>query len=274
MKISSKPSHLALLLAATATASWAAPLAGGAAHPIVDLQSGTLLGGSVGGRWVKATLLARSMKGGESYRAYASNRFVGSGQGSRPASSGAPCDDTLFLDVKPKRGEFALGASWNALPRAPRPMSLSQPAYRAQVAAFLKQYGIARPTVRLDQVWRVDLDGDGEPEVLVSATNHRGRALNWDHVTSSASAGDYSLVLLRKVVGGKLKTMVLDAEIYPRAKTFNAPSVFRIAGVLDANGDGKMEVLLRGRYYEGSWSSVYEVRGGKAVEVLTEGCGV
>lgn len=276
MKIRTNPSRfpaLALLLAATATASWAAPLRDQAAHPLVDLDSGMLLGGSVGGRWVKATALARSMKGGESYRTYGARRLAGSARGTKPESQGAPCDDTLFLKVAPDKGELAVGASWNAMPRAPQVMSLDQPVYRGAVASWLKQHGIARPVVRLQQVWRVDLDGDGEAEVLVSAVNHQGRAADFDNVSSASRAGDYSVVLLRKMVGGALKTMVLDAEVFPKARTFNAPNIARIAGIVDANGDGKMEVVLRGRYYEGNWVLVHEVRGDKAVEVLSEGCG-
>lgn len=274
MKSNSHLPHLPLLLALTATTSWAAPLSGGAAHPLVDMESGILLGGSQGGRWVKATALGRSIKGGESYRVYGARGLLFSAQGAKPSSEGAPCENTLFLDVKPPRGEFAVGANWNALPRTPREMSTTQPAYRAQIAALLKKNGIARPTVRISQVWRVDLDGDGQAEVLLSANNHGGKAPSRNvSMSPDASAGDYALVLLRKMVRGQLKTMVLASEYHPKFKKFNAPGTYRLAGVLDANGDGKMEVVLRGRYYEGIWTSVHEVRGDKAIQVLSEGCG-
>ena len=36
---------------------------------------------------------------------------------------------------------------------------------------------------------------------------------------------------------------------------------------------GKMEIMTHGRYYEGDWTTVYEMRGNKAVQVLESGCG-
>jgi len=36
---------------------------------------------------------------------------------------------------------------------------------------------------------------------------------------------------------------------------------------------GKMEIVTHGRYYEGDWTTIYEMRGVKAVKVLEEGCG-
>src|SRR5690606_22445693 len=141
-----------------------------------------------------------------------------------------------------KAGEeaFAIGGTWNALPRVPRRMSTSQPVYRNAVAAILKRHGIAHPVVNIGQIWRVDLDGDLEPEVLISASRYEGYP---DHIRPDSRAGDYSLVLLRKMVRGKLKTIVLDEEYHTVAKTFNAPVFYKLAAVLDANGDGKMEVF-------------------------------
>ena len=40
------------------------------------------------------------------------------------------------------------------------------------------------------------------------------------------------------------------------------------------NGDGKMEIVVFGEYYEGAFSSVYEISGNKAAKVLETGCGV
>ena len=275
----SNPWSVALLLGATATASWAAPLGGASAvHPIVDLDSGYILGGSKAGSWLKPDVVARSLQGGESYRVYGARGLLGRARGTKPKSEGAPCEDTLFLKMTPrsKAGEFAVSGGWNAVSRAPRVMSNTQPAYINAVAALIKRNGIARPKVKIEQVWRVDLEGDGQDEVLISATNHAGA--NGDYtqggsISPRSLAGEYSLAILRKVVGGQAKTIVLGASYYPKTKTFNAPNIVKLGAVLDANGDGKMEVILRGAYYEGNWTSVHEIRGDKAVEVLVEGCG-
>jgi hypothetical protein len=89
----------------------------------------------------------------------------------------------------------------------------------------------------------------------------------------SAEAGDYSIVFLRKVLSGTVETRVLAADVYSRAAEFVAPAEYKIKGVLDLNGDGTMEVVVYGRYYEGHWSTVYQVKGTQVEEVLTCGCG-
>ena len=42
-------------------------------------------------------------------------------------------------------------------------------------AIFWKQKRIKQPKVKIDNILRVDLDGDGEEEVLISATNYFGK---------------------------------------------------------------------------------------------------
>jgi hypothetical protein len=213
------------------------------------------------------------MRGGQTYRVYNSRRLLGSSTGALPKSEGPPCDETLFSRVTPNfgSGQIAVGGAWNAMPRPVRVLSNTQPAYVRAVALLLRQNGIARPKVQIQQVWRVDLEGDGEPEVLISATNYERYASGG--LRSASRAGDYSLVLLRQTVRGRAVTRVLDASYYPQAKEFNAPSLSDLAAVLDLNGDGKMEIVMHSRYYEGSSTVVFEMQRGRPVPVLNEGCG-
>ena len=90
----------------------------------------------------------------------------------------------------------------------------------------------------------------------------------------NAGAGDYSLVFLRKEVEGKVVTSIITGEFYPVPKKFNAPSAYLIIGVLDLNGDGILEVVLSGRYYEGDWVDAYRVDGVRTTKLLSMGCGV
>jgi len=55
--------------------------------------------------------------------------------------------------------------------------------------------------VKIDNILRVDLDGDGEDEVLISATKlfQEGR-----QGANAIAAGSYSMVLLRRVGAGKV----------------------------------------------------------------------
>jgi hypothetical protein len=267
--------------------SWLHPGAALAApvHPIVAFpdfyqesrSTGYLLGGSTGGRWIKPEAAAGLIPGGESYRLYALTGEVGGSLGVKPAKGEEPCTETWYVTLAPfpqSRGSLvAVGGPWNAMPR-PVKLTGSEPqVYKEAAAEILKSRGIANPKVNLTQVIRVDLDGDGVEEVLVSAT-HYETVKPGGRLTPNARAGDYSLVFLRKQVQGKVITRVITGEYYPKAKEFNAPAEHRIIGVLDLNGDGVMDIVLSGRYYEGDWVDAYRVDGTTITKVLSMGCGV
>jgi len=236
-----------------------------------------LLGGSAGGRWLKPEAAAPLIPGGEHYRLYALTGEVGGSVGSEPAKGEVPCADTWYVTLSPfpkGRGSMvAVGGPWNAMPRAVKITDTGQQVYKEAAAEILKSQGIVNPKVILTQVIRVDLDGDGVEEVLVSATNYE-RFKPGGGLTPNARAGDYSLVFLRKVVQGKVVTSIITGEYYPKAKEFNAPAEHRVIGVLDLNGDGIMEIVLSGQYYEGDWVDAYRVDGAKIIKLFTMGCGV
>jgi len=257
---------IGLLLALSST-GMAAPI-----RPIVDVESGYLLGGSVGNKWLDAKTTAAQMKGRETYRVYDKTRRSSTGIGSKPRSHEAPCEDTWFVDIKPKKGVIAVGGNWNTMPRASQTLSNDSPVYRKAVADILKKHGI-KPNVKITQITRVDLEGDGTQEVLISATNHKGYADSPDTVSTRSLANEYSILFLRKVVGGKVVTQMLDEEYFTKDMHFNAPDIFTIAGVWDLNGDGRMEIVTFDRYYEGNGATVYEMRNNRATKVLYSGCG-
>jgi hypothetical protein len=238
--------------------------------------TGYLLGGSAGGQWLKPEAAAGLIPGGESYRLYTLTGEAGVSVGGKPAKGeDGPCSDTLFVTLTPYpagRGSLvAVAGPWNAMPRRPTIASLEAQIYKDAAAGILKSKGIANPNVHLTQVIRVDLDGDGEEEVLVSATNYA--RFTQGGLTPDARAGDYSLVFLRRVVQGKVVTRIITGEYYPKAKKFTAPAEHRIIGVLDLNGDGRLEVVLSGRYYEGDWVEAYQIEGAKITKLFNMGCG-
>jgi hypothetical protein len=241
-------------------------------------STGYLLGGSAGGQWLKPEAAAALIPGGENYRLYTLTGEIGRSVGQKPArGEEGPCSDTWYVTLAPfpaGRGSLvAVGAPWNAMPRAVKITSTEQQVYREAAAEILKGQGIVNPKVNLTQVIRVDLDGDGVEEVLVSAT-HYERFEPGGGLTPNARAGDYSLVFLRKVVQGKVVTRIITGEYYPEVKEFNAPAEHRIIGVLDLNGDGILEIVLSGRYYEGDWIEAYRVEGTKIIKLFSMGCGV
>jgi hypothetical protein len=240
--------------------------------PIVAVEHGFLVGAGGSGKWVKMEDAAKTIRGGDQYHLYTLTERLGVVKGGKPHSFEEPCPDQQVIDFlpKPKRGVIALAGSWNALPRIPKVQDPTQPVYQKAVADFLIGKGIRAPKVKITKIMRIDLDGDGQEEVLISATNYFTKD---GSVPSNTVAGSYSCVLLRRVVGDKVVTQLVDGEFYPKAATFNAPNSYEISAVLDLDGDGKMEVILDSGYYEGGGTAVYSVSGKKPRQVLLIGCG-
>lgn len=246
--------------------------AAGSTDVIVAVRTGYVLGAAIDGHWLESAKGAALIKPGATFRVYDLTRELGTATASRPESVEEPCPDTQMVKLSPeqKRGALALSAPWNALPRKPRSADVTQPVYVEAVREFLAQHGLKQATVKIAQILRIDLDGDGEEEVLVSATNYLTKD---GRVPSSAPGGSYSFVLLRRVVAGKVKTQLVAGEFYPQNKEFNAPNRYSVLAVLDLDGDGKMEVIVDSAYYEGEATTVYRCTPEKIEELVSTGCG-
>jgi len=81
-------------------------------------------------------------------------------------------------------------------------------------------------------------------------------------------------VLLRKIVGKTAQNILITGEFITKKVEFGAPNEHRLSAIADLNGDGKMEIVIYGEYYEGHWSEMYELNGNKPTKVLEIGCGV
>jgi hypothetical protein len=269
----------ALLIVGLLTAGWV--VANAAQHraaqgpvAIIDLNSGAegalLLGGWDGKRWVKDEAFHRSVKGGEKYRFYSLVRAQGDAIGSKPRLSEASGSAYQITVKQPPTGRndlIGVTGAWNAMARPVKLLSNDLPEYRTAVDAVLKQKKLTGAQAYITRIARVDLEGDGTDEVLISATCRR-LARDTGEALYSAKKGDYSFVLLRKLSGAKVMTQVLDGGFYPKSSNEVTVNVYSVGGVLDLNGDGVMEVVVRSQYYEGGGASVFEVRGGRARKVL------
>ena len=143
---------------------------------------------------------------------------------------------------------------------------------------FLRTKEIDQPKVKIDNILRVDLDGDGEEEVLISATNYFRKD---DSVPMRSPAASYSMVLLRRVVAGKVETQLIVGEFYPKAYpkakqeegSFDAPNAYKVIATLDLDGDAKMEIVIHSHYYEGGETTIYRCDPKKVEALLSVACG-
>ena len=250
-------------------------------HPIVEVQSGYLFGATANGKWIKAEEAVKALPGQTMYQVYGLTESLGEAKGGKPKpSEDDVCSDvlTVSLSPKPEKGVIALAAPWNALPRKPQASDTTQQVYSDAGRDFLKTKGIEQPKVKIDSILRVDLDGDGEDEVLISATNYFSKD---DRVPMRSPAGSYSMVLLRRVVAGEVETQLVDGEFYPKAYPkaaqdegrFDAPNAYKVIATLDLDGDGKMEVVVGSNYYEGEAITIYRCDPKKIEALLSVSCG-
>jgi hypothetical protein len=252
-------------------------------HPIIEIDTGYFFGGSENGKWIKPEKAAKSITKKTTYQVYGLTKQEGQITAGKPKSVDEPCPDTLMVSLssKPKDGVIGLAAPWNALPRKPVIADTTQSVYVEAVRDFLKARGVTDPKVRILRILRVDLDGDGEEEVLISATNYFTEDKSND--TSGAPfpkapiqaprPGSYSIVILRRLIGGNVQTKLVTGEVYVKADESVAPNVYNLAAVLDLNGDGKLEVIVNSFYYEGGQTTIYRCEPDKIEEVLSVACG-
>ncbi len=244
------------------------------------LKSFELLGGASAGKWLKHDTLPVSPS---SYTLWNLVGKAGVVQGGKKVSFEEPCPDTYSVDVNPAPSRqdwwVAVAAPWNPRPRAVTVLPNSNAAYQAVVRDFLRTKGLKNPKVKLDRVVRTDLDGDKQDEVIIAATNFKeGSSL---FPPAGGSSGDYGLLLVRKLVNGKLKTFELGADVFLKPVTEeeivqgkqNNPDTFALVNVLDLNGDGKMEIIMFNAIYEDYGVFVLDWDGKAFQQRLVTGCG-
>ena len=270
--------------AASSTSTTAAPATSTtkAAVPLAIVIGGQgMLGWWDGGQWVQA-------KEGESTpftpgETYTLVELDGSSSSARATAlrdqeefCGTPQVDFSPSFPEPTTGgvddldPIAVHGVGDVQPRRATLLDTGTAVYRDAAREVLAGLGIHDDEPELAQVVRADLSGDGTDEVLVVAERLA------DPATAQGEPGDYSVLFLRQVVDGEVRTTVLDHFYKEPAEE---PSIYilvhRISGIVDLNGDGVLEVVTEEQYYEGSSTAVRALQpDGTLTEVIVAGCGV
>jgi len=122
---------------------------------------------------------------------------------------------------------------------------------------------------RLDQLIRVDLNGDGVDEMLItshSQENFGGRIMG--------PTNDYSLFCVRYVTPSGVNTEIVGFQNCLRSGSLYEPAKFVIESILDINGDGAMEFILSATGFETTWVGVYSFNGEEIECVVSSMWGV
>lgn len=184
-------------------------------------------------------------------------------------NQGVELSDPEVLGDFPGPFGLAISAPWDLVPHFVQ-AETDDGTYSDFARPLLAARGIdvAHPVIK--QVVRVDLEGDGVNEVVVVAEDIEDGGL-------FAQEGDYSLAFLRKVVDGEVQTGILGDSVVSKVEEGVTPFVlsFHIPALADLSGDGKIEIVVTSRYYEGLGFGVWEYVNDDlgAVLQIEGGCG-
>jgi hypothetical protein len=229
-------------------------------QPLVVARAGAL-GWWDGSSWIQAeSTTSLPVSGGEDYQVVR--------LGVREIISGGPQVDECEVvgnvgvelsDTEVLGGPFpspvgvAISAPWELTPHFVQ-QETDDGEYSDFARPLLAARGldVAEPLIK--QVIRFDLEGDGVNEVVAVAEEITG------DYGIYAEGGNYSLAFMRKVVDGEVQTSILGESIVADVAEgeFQAIESSAVAAIADLSGDGKMEIVINGRYYEGSGWEVWE----------------
>ena len=138
--------------------------------------------------------------------------------------------------------------------------------YQQALTDWLTTEEVSDPQVDSIHVYRVDLEGDGTDEVFISATHLDGS----QHTTK---AGDYSVILMRQVVGNEAVTRLVAGDLYQSQNPeITFPRTYSLTNFIDLNQDGILEVVVEIQKWEGYGALVFQIDDGDVIQALGAEC--
>lgn len=219
--------------------------------------------------------IAELLSGEEQYTLYGMNRSFGTYRGST-ATETAVLTQEVYLhkanesvnvfqlnDLNEESVVLAVESKWNAQPREVIELDLKSIDY---VVMKLENYGYSATSYEYENlkfVYEIDLDGDGNNELIICESNIDES--NYHNFELKISRYNKVNVLKKGESGFENLTVIND--------TFTSEEywyeMYTGMNILDLNGDGNMEIILESIATEASLLSVFEVIGNKIEEVLS-----
>ncbi|MDH5607336.1 MAG: hypothetical protein OEY93_10655 [Anaerolineae bacterium] len=230
-------------------------------------NSFVLVGGSQNGGWVSGAEAADLLAGEQDFQLYTATDKLGGQQGQGLVYE--PICGEYFTSVESlpaNQSILGLTGERAVLLRPPQELPVDTEVYLQAVAGWLVEQMPSQPIVVISKIWRVDIEGDGTDEVFISATRFA------EYSGHNVEPRDYSVVLMRKVIGNDVITVVLVGDHYSEAAENQFPLTYQLVFVGDLNGDGRMEVVIGVKRWEGSGIMVFEIDGSRAQPVLSVMC--
>jgi hypothetical protein len=180
------------------------------------------------------------------------------------------CRNTFLRSsaVMPDR-MVGVASGWIPEKRITRELSSDDPAYLQAINDWFQSQGNAPTAIHITRILQVDLEGDGTNEVLISAAYFKDGS---GHMTET---GDYSVVLMRKVIGDQVLTIPLVKDYYVSsvpAVELSYPYTYTLVDAVDLNHDGTLEVVVEVSRWEGGGAIVYRIDGQNVREVVRSVC--
>jgi hypothetical protein len=158
-------------------------------------------------------------------------------------------------------------SGWISEQRGIRDLAADDPSYVQAVNEWFQSQGNSPTEIRVTRILQADIEGDGVDEVLLSVSYFKDAS---GHMTET---GDYSIVLMRKVIGNNVLTIPLVKEYYvSNTPETSFPNTYSLADALDLNRDGTLEVIVGVSRWEGLGAIVYRVDGQNVREVMRAIC--
>src|SRR5258705_2794486 len=126
---------------------------------IVDSHTSCLLGGWHRQKWVDGKSLAPFLKGDREYQVFGSSGTAAAVTGTAPKPIEGPCGGAMEVSFGRELPQNSVAVTGAATLRVPESLPLTAKAYVSAFRELLTEKGI-RTAVHIDQLVRVDLDGD------------------------------------------------------------------------------------------------------------------